>query len=60
MSGLITLPITVVLVALVIYIIYWALGEIPLPQPIRTVIWVVVALIIVLYILNRFSLLTGL
>jgi hypothetical protein len=60
MTGLLSLLITVIVVALVCYILFWALGQIPLPQPIRTVIVVLVALIILVYVVTRFGLLAGL
>jgi len=41
----------------VAYVLWWALNQIPLPQPIRTVVTVVFVLIIVVYIVQRFGLL---
>jgi hypothetical protein len=49
MSGLLTLLVTIIVLALVCYVLFWILGQIPLPQPIRTVIVVLVALIILVY-----------
>jgi len=60
MSGLLSLLIAVIVIALVCYIIFWALGQIPLPPPIRTVIVVLVALVLIIFIVNRFGLLAGL
>jgi hypothetical protein len=60
MSALLSLLITVIVVALICYIIFWALGQMTLPQPIRTVIVVLVALILIVFIVQRFNLLAGL
>jgi hypothetical protein len=60
MEGLLGLLVWIVVVALVCYVIFWALGQMTLPQPIRTVIVVLVALILLVFIVNRFGLLTGL
>lgn len=57
MAEFVTLLVTIVVVALILYVIFWALGQIPLPQPIRTVIVVVVALIILVWLVQRFGLL---
>jgi hypothetical protein len=60
MSGLLGLLITIILVCLVAYIIFWALAQIPLPEPVRVVVTVLVALILIIFIVQRFGLLTGL
>jgi hypothetical protein len=59
MSALLSLLITIIVVALICYIIFWALGQMTLPQPIRTVIVVLVALILIVFIVQRFNLLAG-
>lgn len=48
----------VVVVALVIYLLFWILGQIPMPPPIRTVIVVLVALLLLVYLVQRFGLLS--
>ncbi len=60
MSALLSLLITIIVVALICYIIFWALGQMTLPQPIRTIIVVLVALILIVFIVQRFNLLAGL
>jgi hypothetical protein len=60
MSGLLGFLVAIIILALILYICFWALGQIPLPQPIRTVIVVVVALVLVVYLATRFGLLAGL
>jgi hypothetical protein len=60
MSGLLSLLIAVIVIALICYILFWALAQIPLPQPIRAVITVLVAIILIVWIVNRFGLLAGL
>lgn len=60
MESLLGLLIAIVVLCLVCYVIFWALGQIPLPQPIRTVVVVLIALVLLVYIVNRFGLLAGL
>jgi hypothetical protein len=43
----------VVVLALVCYLLFWILGQIPMPAPVRTVIVVVVALVVLVYLLQR-------
>jgi hypothetical protein len=50
----------ILLLCLIAYIVYWALGQIPLPQPIRAIAVVVIALIFLVYIISRFGLVAGL
>lgn len=50
----------IVVLALILYLLFWILGQIPLPQPIRTIILVVVALVVLVYLLQRSGLLAGL
>jgi hypothetical protein len=52
MEGLIGLLITVVVLALVFYLIYWVVGQIPLPDPFKTVVMVVLGLIAVIVLLG--------
>jgi len=37
MTGLVGLLISIIVICLIAYIVFWALGQIPLPDPIRTV-----------------------
>lgn len=60
MSGLLSLLVAIVVLCLICYVIFWALGRIPLPDPIRTIVVVLIALILLVYIVNRFGLLAGL
>lgn len=52
MGDPITLLIWIVVFAVVMYLIFWVLGQIPLEPPIRTIILVVVALIFVVWLLR--------
>jgi hypothetical protein len=52
MGDPISLLIWIVIFALVGYLLFWALGQIPLPQPVRTVVIVVVVLIFVIWLLR--------
>jgi len=48
--------ITVLVVALVCYIVFWALGNIPLQEPIRTVLVVIVAIVLIAFVGRTFGL----
>jgi hypothetical protein len=49
---LISLLVTLIIVGLIFYLLYWLIGQIPMPAPIKTVCLVVLGLIIVIYLLN--------
>ena len=57
MEGILGLLITVLVIALVCYIVMWALNQLALPQPVRAVIVVLLAIILLVYIVQRFGLL---
>jgi len=54
-SGLIQLLIYLLVGGLVIYLVYWILGMLTLPQPVRNVILVILALIVLLWLLRTFA-----
>ena len=56
---MISLLITLLLVAVIVYIVYLILGMISLPDPIKKIIYLVVGLIIIIWLLQYFGLLTG-
>jgi len=51
--------ITALVAAVIIYVIYLLLGMVNLPQPIKTIIYLIVGLVIVLYLLGAFGISTG-
>jgi multisubunit Na+/H+ antiporter MnhB subunit len=51
---MISLLITVVVFALVCYLIFWVMGYLGVPEPIRKVVVVVIVLIAVIWILSNF------
>ncbi len=51
--------VTLILVVLLVYVLFWALGRLALPEPIRVVVLVIVA-IVVLMMVYRSGLLGGL
>ena len=59
MSGLLGLLVAIVVLCLVAYLVFFALAKIPLPEPVRVVVTVLVALIFLLFIVQRFNLLAG-
>ena len=56
MASLVVLLVWVLVFALIGYLVFWALGQIPLPQPLRAVIVVIVAIIMILFLLTKFGL----
>ena len=56
MSGLLGLLVGLVFLALVVYLLWWLINMIPLPQPIRIIITVLFVLICVVMLLNYFPL----
>lgn len=59
MSGLLGLLIWIIIIALICYLLFWALARIPLPEPVRVVVTVLVALVLLIFIVQRFGLLSG-
>jgi multisubunit Na+/H+ antiporter MnhB subunit len=51
---MISLLVTVVIFALICYLIFWVMGYLSVPEPIRKVVVVVVVLIAVIWILTNF------
>lgn len=49
---MISLLIYLIIICLVLYVFWWVLSQIPLPQPVRTVAVVIFALIAVVVLLN--------
>lgn len=49
---MINLLIYLIIICLVLYVLWWVLSQIPLPQPIRTVAVVIFALVAVVMLLN--------
>lgn len=52
MEGLLGLLVTIIILALVFYVIYWVIGQIPLPDPFGVVVRVILGLIAVLVLLG--------
>jgi hypothetical protein len=49
--------VTLIVLCLVLYLLFYILGQIALPQPVRTVITVLAALIVLLWMVQRYGLL---
>ena len=49
---MISLLITLLILCLIAYVAWWALSQIPLPQPIRVVVIVIFAIIVILVLLQ--------
>ena len=56
MSGLISLIITLVIVGLIFYLLFWAIGAIGLPEPFSKIATALIVLVAVIYLIG---LLTG-
>lgn len=52
-AGLISLAIWLLIAAVIIYLVFLVIGMLPLPEPIKTIITVVIALILLLVIIQR-------
>ena len=51
---MLSLLITVIVFALICYVLFWVMGYLGVPEPIRKVVTVVVVLIAVIWILSNF------
>lgn len=56
-EGLITLIIYILLLGLLIYALNWLLAQMTLPQPVKTIILVIVAILVLLYMARTAGLL---
>lgn len=52
MEPIISLLVTVIVLGVVFYLLYWLIGQVPMPTPFRTVALVVLALMAVLVLLG--------
>jgi len=52
MAGLLSLIVTVIVLGLVAYLLYWLLGQVPLPEPFKVVATVLLGLFIVVMLLG--------
>lgn len=55
--GLVSILIWLLVLAIVVYVIFLILGMLPIPEPIRTILCLVVGLIILLLLVQRLGLL---
>ena len=56
---MISLLVTLVVFALIAYLIFWAMGYLGVPEPIRKVVTVIIVLIAVIWLLTAFLPLVG-
>ena len=57
-DGLVRLIIYLLLGGLIIWIVYWIIGMLAIPQQVKTVILIVVAVIVILWLLATFGIFT--
>ena len=51
---MIEILVTLLVVAVVVYVLYLILGMLKLPEPIGSIIYIIMALVVLLWLLNRF------
>jgi hypothetical protein len=56
---LIELLVTLLILCIVIYAVYVVLGMLNLPPPIRTLIYLLIAVVVIVWLLQRFGLYSG-
>jgi len=54
-GGLVQFLIALVIIAIVIYGVKILLDWISIPQPIKTLVWLVIAVCVILFLLNKFA-----
>ena len=57
MAGLAGLLIAIIILCLIAYLLFYVLNRLALPEPVRTVVIVLVALILLIFIVQKFGLL---
>ncbi len=55
-EGLVQLIVYLLLGGVIVYLVYWVLGMVTLPQPAKQAIMVVLAIIVLLWLLRTFGL----
>ncbi len=58
-NGLVQLLVYLLVGGLIIYVFFWIVGMLTIPQPIKNVITVIVALIVLLWLLSTLGVLPG-
>jgi hypothetical protein len=58
MNDLVSLLLYLLVGGLIVYVVYWILGMVTLPAPAKNVILIIVAVIVILWLLRTFGLLT--
>jgi hypothetical protein len=56
---MISLLIWLLVFCVVLYLVYWILGQTPLPQPIRNIVLIIIAIIAILVLLGHVGILSG-
>lgn len=57
-DGLVRLLIYLLIGGLIVYAVYWIVGMLTLPQPVKTVILIIIAIIVLLWLLSTFGIFT--
>jgi hypothetical protein len=49
---LVSLLITILILGLIFWLIFWVIGILPIPEPFKTVAYVILAIIVIVYLLS--------
>lgn len=58
-AGLLSLLVNIVIIGLIFWVVWWALGKIALPEPFNKVIQVIIVLIVLVLVVNLLLGLSG-
>jgi len=54
LNGLLMLLIYLLVGGLIVYAVYWIIGQISLPSPVKTIVLIIVAIIVLIWLLRTF------
>lgn len=52
---MISILITLLVLAVIAYVVYLVIEMLPFPQPLKTIVYIIFSLIVILYLLNFFG-----
>lgn len=58
-NGMVQLIIYLLLGGIIVYIVYWIVGMLTLPPPVKTAICLIIALVVLLWILSTLGVIPG-
>ena len=57
-NGLVQLLLYLLIGGVIVYVVFWILGMLSLPQPVKQIILVIVAIVVLLWLLSTFGIFT--